>query len=174
MSLHLFLGVVNLLYKMLEKILQLISFGTLKADDWASSCYLVRDGHYGGELMFEGPSCHILLKNQSKLVSLLTQHGLLEQCQPWLDAFEALQNLIKSCFGMELLPRYVNDIRAFADAFFNLMNYCNGLNHDELNHITLNVIPKVHAIFVHIKQFIELQKETHNFDFGLGFYTEQP
>ena len=52
------------------------------------------------------------------------------------------------------------------------MHFCEEISTPE-KPINLNVIPKLHALFVHIKQFIKDKKETHNVEFGLGFYSEQ-
>ena len=166
MSLHLFLGAMNLLCDILEKMLEILST-ILKAQDWYKSCSVSRDSHYGGSSQFNGPQCHKLLANRNKLVSLLIEKELLGQCKPIMNAFDSLYNMVRSCFGIVLYPRYTDDIRAFADSIYNLIILCD--NHN----IKQNIIPKFHAIFVHIKQFIELKKETHNLEFGIGFYSEQ-
>ena len=171
MSLHLFLGTMNLLCDILELILPILST-KLKAHDWYVSCAVTRDSHYGGKTQFNGPQCHKLLANRHKLVCLLSENELLGQCKSILNAFDCLYDMVQSCFGLVLYPRYSNDIRKFADSIFNLIVFCNGLRL-ETDLISLNVIPKFHGIFVHIKQFLELKKETHNLEFGLAFYSEQ-
>ena len=171
MSLHLFLGAMNLLCDMLELILEQLS-SKLRAQQWYVSCSVTRDSHYGGKTQFNGPQCHKLLANRHKLVCLVSENELLGQCKPILNAFDCLHDMVQSCFGMVLYPRYSNDIRKFADSIFNLINFCDSLRL-ESQMTKLNVIPKFHAIFVHIKQFFDLKKETHNLEFGLAFYCEQ-
>ena len=173
MSLHLCtLGPVNLLYDILETILEIVST-KLRADHWAKACGgLVRESYYGGKAQFNGPQCHKLLRSRHILVGLLIENELSAQCKPITNAFDRLYDMIQSCCGMVLYPRYVSDIRHFADSIFALMHFCEMISTPELP-IKLNVIPKLHAIFTHIKQFIEYQKEVHNVEFGLAFYSEQ-
>ena len=44
---------------------------------------------------------------------------------------------------------------------------------EQFEKIKASVTLKMHCIFLHIKQFLEYQKETNNFDYGVGFYNEQ-
>ena len=165
------LGATNYFYDTLDAILSQITL-KMHAVDWARSCNLVRDSHYGGTVVFNGPACRTLLHNLNKLVGLLMHNSLLGRCKPILDVFEKFKNVVQSCFGNVLYPRYANDIREFAGAFFNLINFCDELSTPE-NRIKVNVIPKIHIIFLHIIHFIEQQKENHNVEFGLGFYSAQ-
>ena len=111
MSLHcLTLGPTNLLYDILEKILENL-YLKVTAEHWAAALSLVRDSHYGGKAQFNGPQCHKLLANRHTLVGILIEHGLLGQCKSILNAFDRLYDLIQSCGGMVLYPRYSNDIR---------------------------------------------------------------
>ena len=52
------------------------------------------------------------------------------------------------------------------------MEFCEEISTPK-NPVKLNIIPKVHAIFVHVQQSLKNQKEIHNVEFGLGFYSEQ-
>ena len=159
------------MYDTLDAILSQITL-KMHAVDWARSCNVVKNMHYGGTVIFNGPACRTLLKNLDKLVELLSHNGLLGRCEIIVEVFKKFENVVQSCFGNVLYPRYANDIREFAGAFFNLMNFCEELSTPE-NRIKLNVIPKLHIIFLHIIQFLEIQKEKHNVEFGLGFYSAQ-
>ena len=111
MSLHCCtLGPVNLLYDILEIILEIVSY-KLRADHWAKACALERESHYGGKAQFNGPQCHKLLRSRHILVGLLIEHSLAGQCKPIMNAFDRLYDVIQSCCGMVLYPRYCSDIR---------------------------------------------------------------
>ena len=100
----------------------------------------------------------------------------LYECRYIIDTFEALEAVMHSCFGTVLEDRYYNDIMAFARSFFLLMKYVNELNSlkNPEKPICCNVTPKIHAVFVHIKQYLDRQKEKNELEFGLGFYSAQP
>ena len=163
MSLHKLLGAGNLLYDILDEILVAMN-APITAENWAVSCSLNRLGHYGSKLQFNGHQIHTLLKNLEKLKTLLNEHNLFEKCEPLFETFEFLHMVVKSCFGKILYPRYYDDIKRFAVSYFKLREYCQTLN------ISLNVTYKVHGIFVHIRQYLNYQKEVNNIEVGLGFF----
>ena len=69
------------------------------------------------------------------------------------DIVEALNTLRMACFGQTLDPDYKTYIRSFADAYVKL---------------GIDVTPKVHAVLVHVPQFLD-QNPGH----GLGLWSEQ-
>ena len=171
MQLHLKHGLVNETFDLLDRLLE-NSESSIRASEWSNALGLEKTGHLGGKLQFNGGDCHKLLFSIDKLLELLVEHSMNEICEPIMDVFKAFQRVVNSCFGVVLYAsRYKDDIRFFAMKYAALMEYCRQKTSAE-KPIKLNVIPKVHAIIIHIIQFIEYQK-TQNMDFGIGFHSEQ-
>lgn len=139
MHLHLMLGVVNNLYDCLDGRLKRTGCSFL-AKDWACSLGLARAAHYGGQ--FNGNQCRTLLSNTESLV-ILQKAGVLHVGAAVLDAFTAFIMVRKTCFRMTFSPDFPIHIKSFAEAFLKL---------------GLSVTPKVHAVFVHVTQFLNRKK----------------
>ena len=172
MQLHLKHGLVNETFDLLDRLLE-NSESSIRASEWSNALGLEKTGHLGGKLQFNGGDCHKLLFSIDKLLELLVEHSMNEICEPIMDVFKAFQKVVRSCFGVVLYTsRYKDDIRNFAMKYAALMEYCRQKTSTE-NPIKLNVIPKVHAIVIHVIQFLEYQR-SQNLEFGLGFNSEQP
>ena len=151
---------------------------SMKATDWSDALSLTRDCHYGGKAVFNGRQCRKLLQNLDKLEALLIENNSHSYCEPFLKCLKNFYAVLRSCIGMVQYPRYPDDIRAFAHSFFALMDHIEQINilknlTEQFEKIKASVTLKMHCIFLHIKQFLEYQKETNNFDYGVGFYNEQ-
>ena len=152
---------------------------TMKLTDWSDTVYLTREGHYGGKAVFKGRQCRKMLQpeHMNKLKSLLNQHNSDSYSEPFVKCLENLHAVFESCIGMVQYPRYPNDIKVFAHSFFQLKEHANqinvlkGLTGEQKIHVSVTL--KTHDIFVHVKQYLEYQKETNNVEFGMGFYSEQ-
>ena len=175
MPLHTKLGIVNLLFDVLDDYLEVIG-APIRAIDWAHKCGLIQTMHYGGKVQFNGRGCQTLLNSLDKLYSILLEHDLNMICKPFLDVFETFKAVVQSCFGNILFEnRYKDDIMRFAVSFFKLIDFFETENQSRniVEKLKLNVRPKVHVVFVHIVQFFEHQKSRGFANFGLGFYSEQ-
>ena len=152
MELHLLLGVVNGLYDHLDKILKNNSF-TISASDWSVPLGLIHLAYYGGQ--FNGNQCKKLLLSTDRLEQILRMAGTYHVAMPILDTFLAFNEVRKACFGVLLDKEHFRvHIRRFAEAYQIL---------------GLSITPKLHAIFVHVPQFLQHQ----NLVKGLGFWSEQ-
>ena len=62
--------------------------------------------------------------------------------QPFTDTFRALEQVVMSCFGCDLDPRYEEHIDQFKSKYFDLvaLKYA-------------NITPKIHAILHHVPEF---------------------
>ena len=172
MPLHIKLGIVNMLFDALDDFLELIG-APIRSINWAMECGLIAAAYYGGKVQFNGNGCNTLLNSLDKLHKLLLDNNLHTVCKPYLDVFEAFKCVVRSCFGNILYEnRYKNDIRQFAVAFFKLIEFCNAENQSRnpSKKLKFTVRPKVHAVFIHIIQFFEMQKSRGFANFGLGFY----
>ena len=177
MPLHAKLGIVNLQFDTLDEFLEMIG-SPIRAIDWAIECGLIQQAYYGGKVQFNGNGCSKLLNSIDKLYKLLLDNDLQNRCQPFLKNFEAFNAVVKSCFGNFLFEnRYKDDIRYFANTYFNLIGFCQNENQklppNSNKKLKLTVRPKVHDVFVHITQFLDNQKNRGFANFGLGFYSEQ-
>ena len=66
-----------------------------------------------------------------------------------------------------------DNIRHFAVCHFKLIDFCKELNLQKSppKPLKLTVITKIHAVFVHVQQFLE-RKKRQGFVFGMGLYRE--
>ena len=152
MELHLMLGVVNNLYYCLDGRLKRKAC-SISAKDWAAPLGLARSAHYGGQ--FNGNQCRTLLSNTDSLKQMLQREGALNVGEPVLNAFIAFNMVRNACFGMTCSADFEIHVRRFAEAFLEL---------------DLSVTPKIHAVFVHVPQFLIRQKCPNK---GLGHWSEQ-
>lgn len=152
MELHLMLGVVNNLYDCLDGRLNKTGC-SITAKDWAAPLGLARAAHYGGQ--FNGNQCRTLLSSTESLAQILQEAGVFHVGAPVLDAFTAFNMVRNTCFGVTCSPDFQVHIERFAVAFLKL---------------GLSVTPKVHAVFVHVTQFLNRQQPLNK---GLGYWSEQ-
>ena len=152
MELHLMLGIVNGLYDHLDKQL-MENKCSITATDLSTDLGLKRFQYHGGQ--FNGNQCKKLLGNISKLKDNLVKAGAYSVGEPVLKALEYFNMVVDSCFGQELKSDYQVHIAKFADSFLALGK---------------NVTPKVHAVFLHVPQFLQRHKELQR---GLGYWSEQ-
>ena len=152
MELHLLLGVLNNIYNHLDSSLK-SSNCSITAADWSIPIGLTRSEHYGGQ--YNGNQCLKLLKSLDQLESLLKREGAVEAGQPALHALQAFYQVVQSCFGDGLELNFQEKINEFGTCYLKL---------------GLPVTPKVHAILVHVPQFLTRNSKQKK---GLGYWSEQ-
>lgn len=130
MELHLFLGIVNHLFKCLLEIWP-------KAQEWPTLLHLQIQPFHGGH--FNGNDCHKLLENIDKL-QVLAENASAFEAIPFVDCFRKFQAVVKSCFGASVKPDFIEEISKFKDSYLSL---------------GVSVTPKAHAVFFHISEFIK-------------------
>ncbi len=151
MELHIMLGIVNRLYDHLNNKLEQIG-SKHSAYDWSDKLGMARKKHHGGE--FDGKQCSLLLKNVNILFEVLDIEDINnEDIANAIDALKATSVVKEACFGKELDPNYKQIITDFGIAYMKL---------------GISVTPKVHAILVHVCQFLEIHEGN-----GLGPWSEQ-
>lgn len=138
-ELHLMLGVVNKIYS--EMMLKHPDI----ALKWAKNCNLERHAYHGG--CFNGNACRKLLKQVDILASMCPL-----DCLKYVHVLRNFNNVVISCFGKELKINFENCIDQFKNSYLAA---------------DLNVTPKVHAVFHHVKEFCAFHQ------IGLGLYSEQ-
>ena len=116
-----------------------------ESEEWLRKCYVEREAIHGGS--FTGNSCKLLLSKLNLLKELCPNN-----CYKYVHVFESFKNVIEACYGKHLHENYVDLINTFK---------CNYLN------AGINVTPKVHAVFHHIKEFCQFSQSS------LGPYSEQ-
>lgn len=137
-ELHLLLGAVNALYIGLNKVWP-------ECQRWADAVNVTREAYHGGS--FTGNSCRKLLKGLDVLQELCPS-----SCTNFVLAFQSLREVVESSFSKTLYPDYVRKITTFKESFEDL---------------GINITPKLHAIFFHIKDFCSRHPS------GLGNWSEQ-
>jgi hypothetical protein len=157
MELHLLLGIVNKLYNELDSRLRMAGH-QMQADDWATRVGVKRAAYHGGQ--FKGNECERLLDSVDTLEQMLYSQAALS-CIPIVRAFRCFRAVKQQCFGMKLGANYEKAISDFSTAFGDL---------------EINVTPKVHAVTVHVPQFLSMTNASLNSPSaarGLGFWSEQ-
>ena len=152
MELHLFLGVVNHIYNHLDSSLKAGNC-SITAADWSVPLGMTRAEHYGGQ--FNGNQCQKLLDHVDRLETLLKDASALDIGGPSLDALRAFNEVVAACFKVTLQPDFQAKIKAFEACYLKL---------------DLSVTPKVHAVCVHVPQFLQRNGEGKK---GLGYWSEQ-
>ncbi|KAK6181780.1 hypothetical protein SNE40_009567 [Patella caerulea] len=167
MELHVMLGITNRLYNQVDQFES--SRGTSIAKEWSDQLSLRRPHMHGGE--FNGQQCVKLLENTSCLEQLMTENNLGEEGHRVIFALQSFNDVRKKCFGKVLHADYKESISAFEQSYIN---------------IGIPITSKCHAVFDHVGQFLETQKELYDqnqsrlpaterqsFNRGLGFWSEQ-
>ena len=142
-ELHLLLGVVNLLYKMLKGVWS-------EAETWPSSLSNAQSPYHGAQ--YEENECRKLLKNVDRLQQLAEANSAF-QVFGFVDTLRKFDSVVRACFGSELSFDYFEKINQFKTAFLALPNS--------------RVTPKLHVVFHHISDFIDRQNSP------LGLFSEQ-
>ena len=118
--LHLKLGIVNLLWKELHEVYP----GVV---EWASRLHVSEAAYFGGH--FEGRQCSKLLSNTQVLRDIVAndnqlratrsshQRAAAHPAHNFIEAFEALNDVMASCFGPRLEDGFEQKIRLFDAAF---------------------------------------------------------
>lgn len=140
-ELHLMLGVVNTVVNKIETDFE------EEANSWIKQCQVKREFTSGSGSTFNGNACKILLE---KIDILRASCSI--GCLQYVDVMQKFNNVVHDCFGMQLRSSYEKSIDAFKIAYLST---------------DLNVTPKVHCVFYHVKDFCSEVGR------GLGFYSEQ-
>lgn len=143
MELHLLLGIVNHLFKALIHLWPM-------ADQWPTSLHLSPEPYHGGQ--FTGNACHKLLKNVDLLQRMAEQQCAF-QTFGVIDILRKFGAVVSSCFGSTLGDSYSARIDEFKEAY--------------LAQPHISITPKAHAVFYHVKQFVQHKKSS------LGQFSEQ-
>ena len=141
-ELHLVLG-VNHLFKTPQSIWS-------DAEMWPSFLNIKQSPHHRGQ--FEGNKCRKLLKNVDLLQQLAKSRSAF-QVFGIIDLLRKFDSVLKICFGSVLEADYYEKIDQFKASYLALPN--------------VSVTPKIHAVFHHLKDFIDRQISP------LGLYSEQ-
>ena len=85
---------------------------------------------------------------------LVMDEDRLDMVKKFMNAFRAFRDVVHSCFGMTLDPKYEENIQIFMAAY------------RELN---ISVPVKLHILEKHCAQFLKMYNERY----GLGYFSEQ-
>ena len=136
-ELHLLIGPVNTIYDAMNKVWP-------GSEVWLKKVNVKREEYHGGS--FNGNDSRMLLKNFSSV----------EESSPsvkgYIDTFNSFNEVVKSCYGTEMLPDYEEKIKQFRISYKQLK---------------INVTPKVHAVFHHVGEFCGMVNK------GLVTWSEQ-
>ena len=145
MELHIFLGVTSRIFNFLCNEMEQLAIAWLK-DLHLEKCV------YHGSTSFNGRACRTLVQNFARLEGLCPYDDSRFRAQLFVQAFRTLDSVVASCFGNTLSDSYSDDIDVFERA------YCD---------LGYPASPKVHALIVHVRQFIERSGKS------LGIFSEQ-
>lgn len=145
MELHIFLGVTSRIFNYLAQEMEPLALAWLK-DLHLEKCV------YQGSSCFNGNSCRSLVRNFARLEVLASSDDSRFRTQLFVRAFQTLNSVVTSCFGMELADSYDDDIESFKEAYIDL---------------GYPASPKVHALLVHVPEFITRTGKS------LGIFSEQ-
>ena len=145
------MGVTNRIFDHLEdemKVLQEQKRVLKTAYQWAHDAprNIVKEKYWGNKL--NGEMCNRLLNIAEEMT-----HWLPEELKGYGEALTLLSKVKKSCFGLDLGQFWEEDLDKFLEKYETL---------------GIGFTPKVHALKVHVKQFIKMTGHS------LGRYTEQP
>ncbi len=149
-ELHLMLGVVAKLFDELTDRMQKELKSTAPTD-WARHQHIMREQYRGGTL--EGNQCRQLLKK-----SLDLARSLPDKYKVYGLVLHRFDEVVTSCFGLEVVGDPETKIRDFKEAYFTL---------------PVSITPKVHCVFDHVPQWLHRQEARLGRKVGLGFATEQ-
>ena len=141
---------INRLFDHLQDQLKKVG-SDISAYDWAEKLGMTRQRLHGGQ--YNGPQCAKLLKNLDILREILGIEMNKDCIKCIVLAFEAADEVKTACFGQVVMPNYQDKIKSFRIAYMKL---------------GITVTPKVHALLVHVHQFLESKKGQ-----GLGVWSDQ-
>ena len=130
MELHLHLGVVNHLFKILK-------FAWIEAVKWPAALHIQLRPYHEGQ--FDRNECRKLLKN-ADVLQQLPDTNLVPNIFRIIEAFKSLNLVVKACFGFILQPDFAERIENFKRCYLMITG--------------ASVTPKIHTVFYHIKDFI--------------------
>lgn len=139
-ELHLMLGGVYKLYQ------EFVAIDPENVQKWLKKCHVTPD-HNG---TFNGNQSRKLLKNWHLLKDLFPHHQSLVNC------LGALNEVVDSCFGMELKENYVAAIERFDELLIENQ---------------IEITPKLHIIVDHLIEFFDTLPEDNKH--GLAYFGEQ-
>ena len=143
----------------------------MRAKVWSDSLGIRAAKQHGGE--FTGNHCRLLLNNIELLKSKLVESNSLNHVRPIVHALEAFKLVKDACFGQTLDPQFEMIIDQFGMAWAKT---------------GMSFAPKIHAVLVHVPQFLNAKAEEHRFrqekegkpmsertafSRGLGYWSEQ-
>ena len=121
-----------------------VKFG-LTEEKWMKTLHIKREEYHGGA--YNGNDSRKLLKN----VNILKQ-SCPSPFKGYVDAFNAFDEVVMSCYGTVLQQNYKQKIEEFQKKYLNLK---------------VSVTPKLHAVFFHVAEFCNMVGT------GLGPWSEQ-
>ena len=142
MELHLLLGVVNHMFKGLIQVWP-------EVEDWPSDLHVNLQQFHSGH--FNGNDCHKLLRNID-LLQRQAERASAFQAMVFIETFRKFKQVVSACFGHTLDSAYRQKIEEFKGSYLTL---------------PISVTPKVHAVFHHVAQFLNLKQKS------LGMYSKQ-
>ena len=155
-ELHLMTGVVGKLINELEDALNEDGEGT-KFMNHFHQREDVRKCVYQGSNSYEGNQAKKLLEKADILerdIKKTFNFQSITKALPFIEALRKFRDVVYSCFGLTLDPKYKEVIQKFSDQYRKL-------------HIS--VTPKVHIVETHVIEYIQLRNESA----GLGHWSEQ-
>lgn len=123
-ELHLLLGPMNTIYKVIEKEWPGVN-------EWAKACHVEREAYHGGS--FNGNSCKKLLSKVDLLASISPI-----QIAKYIPVLRNFAKVVSSCYGEILHDDYIDAINHFKYSYLDA---------------GISPTPKVHSIFYHIQDF---------------------
>ena len=80
------------------------------------------------------------------------------QAAKFIKTFRSFFEVVKGCFGQEVLKSFRNDLKTFKDDYLAL---------------NISITPKVHILIEHVETFLDMKASLSGVSKGLGFYSEQ-
>ena len=156
-ELHLMLGATDKLRSALEKnVFETKQEGLDFMDRFLERHNIARKS-YQGQQSLEGNQTKMFLDSQEKLRAAYMEVGRLQEALPYIETLEALQDVVKQCFGNKLVVGYEESIARFSSLYLKLPE---------------TVTPKVHIIMFHVVPYLRLINQDGG-ERGLGFMSEQ-
>ena len=158
-ELHLLIGIVSKMLKELEKLWPSKIQGRAWMDTYLKQQALVR-ASYHGQQHLEGNKSLMFLKRLDCLEKELSKldKEILAESEKFVKAFRSFFEVVKGCFGQEVLQSFKNDLKTF--------------KHDYLA-LGISITPKVHILIEHVETFLDMKASFSGVRKGLGFYSEQ-
>nr|XP_047134983.1 uncharacterized protein LOC124812416 [Hydra vulgaris] len=151
-GLHILLGIVDKLLKIIEKnLFEDTNQGFNFVNSYLSTINLARVP-YQGKHRLEGNASNKFLKKLDCFQIYLDEHNIIGG--KYMKALRDFSDVVHGCFGKILNPNYSDYIKRFSQSFRDLGS---------------NIPLKVHIVEHHVEEFIVMKGGK----FGLGYWTEQ-